>query len=468
MITLKRWNGRADSRMPILIAIAGLAVLAAPDAATAVDPQMVTIPANDVQPGGPTYDYEVSIHEVTHSEFAEFLNDAEFHNEVQNPGFGDERGSNMVFRPPPIEQGDVGLIVGDSSDVDALFDISRSLLTYNGLLPVGQRYGVVAGKEDHPVTGPGWMGAVKFCNWLTIDQGSGLAERCYGEGHSEFDWFPITIGAEIGGTQQATNAVRDLNEAERADLVQNYRGFRLLMDQGGTGVGAVDAVPRPYNEWYKAAAFDPAAPDFPRTVFAGFFFEEHLAPPDHWVHAYGRDPLTTADANFRSSGDPFDDPDAAVIATTPVGYYDGTNHGGVFATNANNNRYGIFDMSGNVWEFLTDQVTITDSLTPDRAIVGGSYRSNVRQVTPANRGDIGPGTTRPVVGFRVMRVPAPDAVLGDVDQDGAVTTDDVPFFVSVLLGTDQDPVRRARSDMDGSGEPDGADIALFIAAVLGV
>ncbi len=128
MITLKRWNGRADSRMPILIAIAGLAVLAAPDAATAVDPQMVTIPANDVQPGGPTYDYEVSIHEVTHSEFAEFLNDAEFHNEVQNPGFGDERGSNMVFRPPPVEQGDVGLIVGDSSDVDALFDISRSLL----------------------------------------------------------------------------------------------------------------------------------------------------------------------------------------------------------------------------------------------------------------------------------------------------------------------------------------------------
>ena len=96
-------------------------------------------------------------------------------------------------------------------------------------------------------------------------------------------------------------------------------------------------------------------------------------PADHWIHAYGRDPLTNLDANFRDSGDPFDDPDPAVYATTPVGYYDGTNHGGVFQTNPNNNRYGIFDMSGNVWELLNDQVTLTDSLTPDHAIVGGSY-----------------------------------------------------------------------------------------------
>lgn len=456
--------------MPIVIAAGVLVLLGGKGAAKAVDPQMVTVPASDLEPGGPTYDYEVSVFEVTNSQFAEFLNDAEFHNEVQNPGVGDERGANMQFRPPPFAIGDVGLIVGDSSDVDALFDISRSLLTYDAMLPVGTRYGVTAGKDDHPATGMGWMGAVKFCNWLTIDQGLGLAERCYGEGLSEFDWFPITIGTDVGGTQQATNAVRDLNEAERGALVQNYRGFRLLMDQGGTEVGADDAVPRPYNEWYKAAAFDPAAPDFPRTVFVGFSFEEHTVPPNHWVHAFGRDPLTNADANFRSSGDPFDPvpDDSTVIATTPVGYYDGTNHGGVFQTNANNNRYGIFDMSGNVWEFLTDQVTITDSLTPDRAIVGGSYRSNVRQVTPANRGDIGPGTTRPVVGFRVMRVPGPDVILGDVNQDGAVTTDDIPFFVGVLLGTDQDPVRRARSDMDGSGEPDGKDIALFIAAVLGI
>lgn len=365
--------------------------------------EMVTIPASDLQPNGPDYDFDVAIFEVTNTKYAAFLNDAEFHNEIQNPGSGNERGANMAFRPSPFG-GDVGLVTGDGGDVDAIFDISRSLLTYDEALPVGSRFGVVEGKEQHPIVGPSWIGAVKFCNWLTIDQGVGLNQRCYAEGESELDWFPVTIGDEIGGTQQSTNAIRDLFVSERIALIEGFRGFRLLMDQGGAEVGAVNAVPRPFNEWYKASSFDPSAPDTFRTFFDGLPFEEHTVPPDHWAHAFGRDPLSNADANYRDSGDPFDDPDAAVIATTPVGYFDGSDHGGAFQTVMNNNRYGIFDMSGNVWEFLNDQVGITDSLTPDRSITGGSYRSNQTQVSCANRGDIGPGSTRPVVGFRVMRV----------------------------------------------------------------
>jgi formylglycine-generating enzyme required for sulfatase activity len=395
---------RTTNRATPWIAVIAL-VLTTVAHAQLFDVEMVTVPASDDQSGGPAYDYRVARFEVTNAEFVVFLNDAEFHNEAQNPGFGNERGANLAFRAPPFG-GDVGLVVGDGGDVDAIFDISRSLLTYYEGRPPGHRFGVVPGKESHPIVGASWIGAVKFSNWLTIDQGLGLDARCYSEGESELDWFPRTIGSEIGGTQQATNAVRDLTEPERSALVSDFEGFRLLMDQGGTAVGGVNAVPRPFNEWYKAASYDPDAPDEPRTVFPGFPFEEHTVPPDHWVHAYGRDPLTNADANFRDSGDPFDDPDAAVIATTPVGYFDGTDHAGAFQTNPNNNRYDIFDMSGNVWELLNDQVTITDSLTPDRAVAGGSYRSNVRQVSSANRGDIGPGTTRPVVGFRVMRVPS--------------------------------------------------------------
>ncbi len=370
---------------------------------------LATVPSSDAQPGGPLYSFGVATTEVTNAQFVAFLNDAQVHNEDENPGFGDERGAFMAFRPPPFG-GDVGLVSGDSGDVDAIFDISRSLIQYNEGLVLGSRFTVVAGKQDHPAVGMSWIGAAKFCNWLTIDHGFGLGERCYHEGNSELDWFPVTIGSEIGGTQQATNAARDLSSVEREALVTEYSGFRLLMDQGGTTVGASNAVPRPYNEWYKAAAYDPGAPDIPRIVFAGFPFEEHTVPPDHWVHGYGRDPLTDPDANYRDSGDPFDDPDPAVIATTPAGYYDGSDHGGLFQTTASANHYGLFDMSGNAWEFLNDQVTITDSLTPDRAIAGGSYRSNDRQVSCANRGDIGPGTTRPVVGFRVMRVANPDEV----------------------------------------------------------
>ena len=446
--------------------IVGLAAFGRPAWGQFFTVSTATIPRSDTQPGGPAYDYDVALFEVTNAEFTAFLNDAEFHNEIQNPGFGDERGDNMLWRPPPFDTGDVGLVVGDSGDVDAIFDISRSLLTYDPAFNVGTRYDVVTGKDDHPVVGMSWIGAVKFCNWLTIDQGLGLAERCYAEGSGEIDWFPITTGTDGGGTQQATNLARDLNDDERCELVRGFRGYRLLMDQGGTDVGATNAVPRPFNEWYKAAAYDPAAPDGPRTVFVGFPFEEHTVPPDHWTHAFGRDPLTNADANYRSSGDPFDDPDAAVIATTPVGYYDGTVQGGIFPTNANDNRYGIFDMSGNVWEFLSDQVTITDSTAPDRSIGGGSYRSNDKQVTCANRGDIGPGSTRPVVGFRVMRVAAAPIIPGDLNQDCNIDELDISPFIDVLIGVDQDPDNQMRADMNGDGNADGADVQPLVNVLL--
>ena len=53
-------------------------------------------------------------------------------------------------------------------------------------------------------------------------------------------------------------------------------------------------------------------------------------------------------------------------------------------------------MGSGRWKFLTDQVEISAGAIPDRSIVGGSYRSNVNQVTPANRGDIESTSTRPV------------------------------------------------------------------------
>ena len=64
--------------------------------------EMVTVPASDAQPGGPAYDYEVAVTEVTNAQYVAFLNNAEFHNEEQNPGFGNERGANLKFRQPPF------------------------------------------------------------------------------------------------------------------------------------------------------------------------------------------------------------------------------------------------------------------------------------------------------------------------------------------------------------------------------
>ncbi len=51
-------------------------------------------------------------------------------------------------------------------------------------------------------------------------------------------------------------------------------------------------------------------------------------------------------------------------------------------------------------------------------------------------------------------------LLGDVDDDGDVDMDDVPQFVSVLLGLN--PARADIADMNRDGAADGQDVGLFI------
>ena len=79
----------------------------------------------------------------------------------------------------------------------------------------------------------------------------------------------------------------------------------------------------------------------------------------------------------------------------------------------------------------------------------------VYAVTSHGNGDFGPG----VLTYLVYEP-------GDLNSDLVVDTADVEAFVDVLVGSDPDPVHAVIADMDGDGNADGADIPLFVAAIL--
>jgi len=255
------------------------------------------------QPQGPQYDFYVAKNEVSTDEFCGFLNDAQ-----ANPG--NARGSNMYFS----DQGDVFMDSAMAS-WEIMFKITESRLLYNSTAAIGTRYTVNTDYLGHPITGVSWYGAVKYCNWLTVEEGRGLTARCYTEGTEYTNWQPAHL------TYAQWND--GFTDSERLQWVQNYAGFRLPMDQGNTSANY-------YNEFFKSASWSCTS---------------------NVLYGFGRSTINGQDANYNGSGDPYE---PYTFETTPVGYYDGSNHGGAFQTRSNANYYGIFDLAGNVQEWQND------------------------------------------------------------------------------------------------------------------
>ena len=146
---------------------------------------------------------------------------------------------------------------------------------------------VTAGStEDHPATYVTWYGAAAFCNWRS------LRERRQ----------PVY---EPGGAWNARLAAA---------------GYRLPTEA----------------QWEKAAR-------------GGCEIEGHVGCEDADERAYPwGDSLEPSRANFNGSEDPFETGDAP--RTTPVGFYDGAEHGG-YMTADGRAPYGAADMAGNAWEW---------------------------------------------------------------------------------------------------------------------
>ena len=380
-----------------------------------------TIPGADYEPGGPTYTYELGRYEITNAQYCVFLNDAELtmQTDPNNP-----RCSHMWIYPlnGDVFMTDVTAYSPGNDWYDRTLyktsDLPDSKIKYDITQAPGSRFYVLPGFDHHPVGTISWFGAVKYCNWLTVRNGYSADQICYTEGTSRSDWFPIT----------ASNwSSQGLLPAERLELVRNYRGYRLPMDgvnydNGGPGLAhSWNIATNPYNEWYKAAAWDPNAPD---TVRPGPGEDEEVQP-DHWIYGFGSDVYEPADENTSLSVTIFQE-------TTPVGWYNGVNtllDGTV--THDTRNQYGLYDLAGNVSEWNTDTVLEYPWDSNYRAQRGGTYLSSVGWFTNTFRRTYSARYyAENWEGFRILR----SAGYGDFDGDCAIDGTDYLFLSEALSG----------------------------------
>ncbi len=123
------------------------------------------------------------------------------------------------------------------------------------------------------------------------------------------------------------------------------------------------------------------------------------------------DTITGSQANYSGSGDPFE---AASTRTTPVGYYNGSQvPAGVDMANG----YGLYDMSGNIWEWCWDWYDSTYYGNPaannnprgpaaalsNRVLRGGSWGDTAANLRCARRDLNTPGDAYYYCGFRCVR-----------------------------------------------------------------
>ena len=110
--------------------------------------------------------------------------------------------------------------------------------------------------------------------------------------------------------------------------------------------------------------------------------------------------ITRNNANFYASGDPFEDMNSFGSRTTPVGFYNGQTYGD-YHTLDSASPYGLYDMAGNVWQWIGD---ITYGFS-DRFMRGGSKDTYDKDLRIWVHNSAIPTYYSPGVGFRCVGTP---------------------------------------------------------------
>ena len=237
------------------------------------------------------------------------------------------------------------------------------------------------------------------------------------------------IGATASTVTNSEGNAQELLDLDATDCQISFSGGTFTVDSGKGNVPCVEV------SWYGALAYCNYKSDMDKLGRCIDFsdwscdFSEtgyRLPTEAEWEkaargglrgHHFPWDSLGGADsahidgskANYWSSGDPYDN------ATTPVGYYNGSQTP-VGTDTANG--YGLYDMAGNVFEFCWDWyqtdwysqpgATQEDTRGPTgplsyHVLRGGSWSSIAGFLPCAGRGYPFPGLTSSHFGFRCAR-----------------------------------------------------------------
>jgi formylglycine-generating enzyme required for sulfatase activity len=218
---------------------------------------------------------------------------------------------------------------------------------------------------------------------------------------------------EVANTTYAEFLTWHGNECEGYECVE---AGSLLSESGG--VWSADAGyefhPLVDVTWYGAKAYCEAQGK--RLPTEAEWEKAAKGATEHYIYPWGDAWIANA-ANYRYSGDPFGD------GTTPVGYYDGSNHGGAYQTTDGRSPYGAHDMAGNVYEWVNDWHALDyyDDYSPDawpndpqgpdtgthHVLRGGSWNNNYGStynlLRASARSTAFPGDAITTVGFRCSR-----------------------------------------------------------------
>ena len=272
--------------------------------------------------------------------------------------------AGMVLIPAgPFEMGQTGIAIPVHTVMVSAFYLDQFEVT-KALWDDVKTWGAANGYTDlpagrgqgsfHPVQDINWYAAVKWCN-----------------ARSEKEGLTPVYHTDAGqGTVYRTENIN----LGRKFVNWSANGFRLATEA----------------EWEKAA----------RGTLVGNTYP--------WGNS-----ITGADANYYESGDPFEP--GASPDTTPVGYYDGDQ---VPAGANRANGYGLYDMSGNVWEWcwdryetnyyarspVTDPRGGTSTSSVARVLRGGSWDSKFKvNLRCALRSKFNPVNVYNDIGFRSAR-----------------------------------------------------------------